>query len=130
MPEGNNRFLDFSVMIDTAKVQADKDKLQQILINIVRNAFEASTEKNTVNLFISKETATKQICIHVRNSGEPIPPEVLPQLTQPFFSTKTSGTGLGLAICRRIMELHHGKLEIQSNLTEGTTVTLKLPMCD
>lgn len=130
MPQGNDRFLDFSSIIDIAKVQADRDKLQQMLINIVRNAFEASTDKNTVNLFISKEIAKKQICIHVRNSGEPIPPEILLQLTQPFFSRKTSGTGLGLAICRRIMEMHHGKLEIQSNLMEGTTVTIKLPMCD
>ena len=94
MPQGNDRFLDFSSIIDIAKVQADRNKLQQMLINIVRNAFEASTDKNTVNLFISKEIAKKQICIHVRNSGEPIPPEILLQLTQPFFSRKTSGTGL------------------------------------
>ncbi len=129
MPEATDKFIEFSTNMRIAIVQVDKDKLQQILINIVRNALEATSVGNTVKLLVSEQVRKNQICIHVHNSGEPIPPEVLPQLTQPFFSTKTSGTGLGLAICKRIVELHTGELEIKSNLTEGTTVTVKLPLC-
>ncbi|MDJ0796602.1 MAG: ATP-binding protein [Calothrix sp. MO_167.B12] len=130
MPEATDKFIKFCPTTNIATVQADKDKLQQILINIVRNAFEATSVGNTVRLLVKNIVGQDQICIQINNSGEPIPPEILPQLTQPFFSTKTSGTGLGLAICKRIVELHGGELEIQSNLTEGTTVVVQLPMCD
>ncbi|WP_088240496.1 GAF domain-containing sensor histidine kinase [Calothrix rhizosoleniae] len=130
MPEATDKFIEFSLGMNAVIVQVDKDKLQQILINIVRNGLEATSVGNTVQLLVSNLARKNQICIHVHNSGEPIPPEVLPQLTQPFFSTKTSGTGLGLAICKRIVELHGGELEIQSNSSEGTTVTVKLPLCN
>jgi len=129
MPEATGKFIVFHPANNSPTIQVDKDKLQQILINIVRNALEAISVENTVKLFVSELRVKNQISIHVHNHGEPIPPEVLPQLTQPFFSTKTSGTGLGLAICKRIAELHDGGLEIKSNLTEGTIVTVKLPLC-
>ncbi|MDJ0677426.1 MAG: ATP-binding protein [Calothrix sp. MO_167.B42] len=129
MPEATEKFIEYSPTTNIPKIQVDKDKLQQILINIVRNALEATPVGSTVKLLVSEQLINNQTCIHVHNNGEPIPPEVLPKLTQPFFSTKTSGTGLGLAICKRIAELHGGALEITSNLTEGTTVTVKLPLC-
>ena len=69
----------------------------------------------------------KEVCIQVHNGGKPIPPNILPLLTQPFFSTKSSGTGLGLAITKRIVEAHNGEFLIESNPEEGTLVTVKLP---
>ena len=53
------------------------------------------------------------MCVCIHNGGEPIPLDILPKLTQPFYSTKSSGTGLGLAISKRIVEAYNGELLIQ-----------------
>ena len=68
------------------------------------------------------------VTITVHNGGDPIPPDVLPQLTQPFFTTKSSGNGLGLAITRRIVEAHGGTLAFASTAEAGTTVKVQLPI--
>jgi signal transduction histidine kinase len=64
----------------------------------------------------------------VHNGGAPIPADILPQLTQPFYSTKAEGTGLGLAIVKRIVETHNGELLIESSALKGTTFSVKLPL--
>ena len=58
----------------------------------------------------------------------PIPAEVLPRLTQPFYSTKAEGTGLGLAIVKRIVDAHNGELLIESSDVEGTIFSVQLPL--
>jgi len=63
----------------------------------------------------------------VHNTGEPIPPELLPRLTEPFFSTRSGGTGLGLAIVRRLVEQQGGRLGIRSDAGQGTRVELRFP---
>ena len=72
--------------------------------------------------------------ISVRDTGAGIPPEKLPKIFAPFFSTKTAdkqgqgGTGLGLATCREIIEAHKGRIRVESAVGQGTTFTLKLPL--
>ena len=68
--------------------------------------------------------------VEVADSGVGIPPELLSRVFEPFFTTKEEGkgTGLGLAICRRIVEQHHGTLEVESLVGEGTTVRVTLPV--
>ena len=70
------------------------------------------------------------VVIEVTDSGTGIPSELLPRVTEPFFTTKPEGkgTGLGLAICRRIVQQHHGTLEVESRLGEGTTIRITLPV--
>ena len=109
-------------------VMGDKDKLKQIIINLVRNACEAISIGETVKIQL-ENNLKGQVSINICNGGEPIPPEILPKLTQPFYSTKSSGTGLGLAIVKRIVESHNGELLIKSSVEEGTTITVKLPIC-
>jgi signal transduction histidine kinase len=65
--------------------------------------------------------------LEIQNPGEPVSPELLPRLTEPFFSTKPSGTGLGLAIVRRLTMIHGGELSFTSNRTEGTRAHLVFP---
>lgn len=123
--EGNEvRFVEFYSTHPTVKVLGDQDKLKQVLINLFRNACEASPREAVVVWKIERQT--EFILIHIRNSGDPIPPDILPKLTQPFFSTKPEGTGLGLAIVKRIVEAHGGELTITSSAEFGTTVTVKL----
>lgn len=111
-------------------VLGDRDKLKQVLINLVRNACEAIAPGETVTCSVKLHTDTNQVCIHVHNGGSAIPPHVLAKLTQPFYSTKPSGTGLGLAIVKRIVEEHTGTLSIQSDPLAGTTVSFSLPLAN
>lgn len=127
MPEAQGRKIEFSPALTAVKVQGDKDKLKQVFINIVRNACEAVSQADTVNWTVDNYTTHSQVCIQVHNGGGPIPPNVLPRLTEPFYTTKSSGTGLGLAIVKRIVEAHGGKLSIRSTAEEGTTVSVQLP---
>jgi signal transduction histidine kinase len=125
MPEALDREIEFIPISSTVKILADKDKLKQVFINIVRNAYEAVSVGDVVKCLVEIDTKNKVI-INVHNSGEPIPKEVLSKLTQPFFSTKSGGTGLGLAITKRIINAHGGELSIQSESGCGTTVSVQL----
>jgi PAS domain S-box-containing protein len=127
MPAALGRQLEFLSIPLPMRVLGDKDKLKQVLINLVTNAFEAVAEDGVVTLKLQKSSAD-QACIQVHNNGEPIPPEILPQLTKPFHTTKPTGNGLGLAIVKRIVEAHDGRLGIESSTVTGTTVEVQLPL--
>ncbi len=128
MPAANQRHIGFYPPSTQLHVMGDKDKLKQIIINLVRNACEAINLGETVKIQLEKNLK-QEVSINICNGGEPIPPEVLPKLTQPFYSTKSSGTGLGLAIVKRIVESHNGELLIKSSAEEGTIISVKLPIC-
>lgn len=123
-----DRSVQFSSTHTTVKVLGDRDKLKQVLINLLRNAREASPLEAKVLWKIEKKNNFS--CIQIHNYGDPIPPDILPKLIQPFFSTKPEGTGLGLAIVKRIVEAHGGKLEITSSFKLGTVVAVRLPTMD
>jgi PAS domain S-box-containing protein len=127
MPAAPGKSLRWMVASTPITVLADPDKLKQIIINLVANAFEAIAAGNSVTLGVEMDTANRA-CILVHNAGNPIPEDMLPQLTKPFVTTKSSGTGLGLAIVKRIVEAHGGELKIESSAIAGTTVTVLLPM--
>jgi PAS domain S-box-containing protein len=116
-------FLSSSVPI---MVLADKDKFKQVVINLVTNALEAIDAGEVVMLKLQLGSSDR-ICFEVHNGGTPIPPDILPKLTKPFFTTKSTGNGLGLAIVKRIVEAHGGELQIESSPLAGTQVTVKLP---
>lgn len=154
MPAAANRTIELDTKIDSTEILGDRDKLKQVLINLVRNACEAIQDNETVKIQITdnfynnhsgnnnsgnnhsgnnnsgnnQKYNNQQIYIQVQNYGKLIPPEILPKLTQPFYSTKSSGTGLGLAIVKRIITTHNGELFINSSEEMGTTFTLGLPI--
>ncbi|MGD1910870.1 MAG: ATP-binding protein [Rivularia sp. (in: cyanobacteria)] len=128
MSSATQRCIEFYPPSTQHHVMGDKDKLKQIIINLVRNACEAISIGETVKIQL-ENNLKGQVSINICNGVEPIPPEILPKLTQPFYSTKSSGTGLGLAIVKRIVESHNGELLIKSSVGEGTTITVKLPIC-
>ncbi len=127
-PNFINKHIDFHPAQTELKVMGDENKIKQVLINILQNACEAVGSGEKVELQVDSNFNRQEVCIQVSNGGEPIPPDILPLLTQPFFSTKSSGTGLGLAITKRIIEVHNGEFLIESNAEKGTSVTIKLPM--
>ncbi|MDR3588413.1 MAG: ATP-binding protein [Negativicutes bacterium] len=94
--------------------------MRQMVINLVRNAFEAMDQSGCV---VVKTMYAKAVSLSVQDCGKGIPPEVMAKLGTPFFSTKDNGTGLGLAVSYRIADRHQASLHFQSS-TDGTTVTV------
>ena len=128
MPSALNRQIEFVPAPAPIKVWGDKDKLKQVFINLVDNACEAIAEGEVVTWSVEPDPITNHIYIRIHNRGEPIPLQVLPKLTKPFYTTKPSGTGLGLAIVKRIVDAHGGELLLASSEIEGTVVSVRLPL--
>ncbi|MEB3338529.1 MAG: ATP-binding protein [Leptolyngbyaceae bacterium] len=131
LPEATERHIAYVNDAPDVAVMADVNKLKQVFLNLFRNAFEAIAPQERVTCSVDHGIRANWVGIHIHNGGTPIPPELLPQLTTPFCSTKPSGTGLGLAISKQIITAHGGELEITSSSTE-TTVSVYLPImpCD
>jgi signal transduction histidine kinase len=126
-PEANDKSVDFPKPSSMLFVMADPDKLKQVFVNLFKNAFEAIPSQETVTVQAEANIKSGWIQVQIHNKGKPIPPDLLPQLTTPFCSTKPSGTGLGLAISKRIITAHQGEFSIVSSKS-GTTVSVYLPL--
>jgi nitrogen fixation/metabolism regulation signal transduction histidine kinase len=102
---------------------ADENLVSQTLINLVKNAIEAVEPDKGGRIILSagRQAPDRPCCVHVANSGNPIPPDILPHIFIPFFTTKPSGSGVGLSVSRYIMRLHGGKLQ-HSVSGDGMTV--------
>jgi signal transduction histidine kinase len=111
-----------------AVVLGDPYYVRQALDNLVRNAAEAMAAQDDARLAISVDREGGTAVVRVSDNGPGIAPEKLDQIFQPFVSTKGKGMGLGLAICREIVEAHAGRLEVESELGEGTRFTLRIPL--
>lgn len=111
-------------------IKGNAQRLEQVVVNIILNAAQSLQDKNK-GIFVSTyyEQSSKSVIIQVCDEGIGIPPEHMPHLTDPFFTTKrdTGGTGLGLAISDGIVREHGGIMQFESVLNKGTTVIIKLP---
>ena len=105
----------------------DPDRIKQVLLNLYLNAIEAMDEGGTLIVEVSRERPGGPIEIRVKDTGKGIPEKDLPHVFDPYFTTKPSGTGLGLAIAHKIVEAHGGEILVESQVGEGTTVTIQLP---
>src|SRR2546426_11826392 len=121
-------------------VQGDAKQLEQALINLLLYAVEAMEEMGTLTVATEIVVATahvsplepkgkaEQIQVSIKDTGSGIPPEVTPRLFVPFVTTKPEGTGLGLAITSRIIQEHHGRINVESEVNKGTTFKINLPL--
>jgi two-component system NtrC family sensor kinase len=118
---------DFSPDLPT--IQADPAQLQQVFINLLQNAAEAVAGQGIITLS-ARSTDNQQVEIKVADTGCGIPTEHLGKLFTPFFTTKAlgKGTGLGLSIVYGIVKMHRGQISVQSQVGEGTTFTITLPV--
>lgn len=111
---------------------ANPDQVTQCLVNLLSNAIEACAEVveggHAVRLRAHREGA--RIRIDVTDNGAGVASDVLPRVTEPFFTTRAEGTGLGLSITRQLVLLNGGDMSIESEPGQGTTVTLLLPASD
>jgi signal transduction histidine kinase len=112
---------------DSILVVMDRDKIVQVLINLVRNALEAMDEPGHIYIEV-KLMETKYMLIEIQDTGKGIPENELPKIFDPFYTTKEEGTGLGLSICHKIIQDHGGILSVKSIVNEGTLFTITLPV--
>lgn len=120
------------------KARADAEQMRQVLINLIRNAVQATGGKGTVKVgasflprgrhLLRGEGEEGWLLVTVRDDGPGIAPEVRDSLFMPFVTTKQKGTGLGLAISQRIIEEMGGRIEVSSRAGEGTTFSILLPV--
>ncbi len=110
---------------DDSFVYADEAQIEQLVMNLLINAAHASDDGGVVHLNIACNT--NHVRLIVADKGKGMTPEVRDRAFEPFFTTKAKGTGLGLSICRRIAEVHGGRIELHSERGVGTTVTVDLP---
>lgn len=114
---------------DVKSFIGDREKLKQLLINLITNAVNYSDEGSMIDININKNG--NRLLIKVSDTGWGIPIEDIPHLTKKFFrgkhGIKTKGTGLGLALCKEIARLHGGDISFTSRLGRGTIVTVELP---
>jgi signal transduction histidine kinase len=99
--------------------------MKQVLLNLVKNAFEALDSGGQVTL--SSGAQDQQVWFAVQDTGSGMTPEVLEKIFNPFFTTKDKGTGLGLAVINKIVSDHHGTVTVKSSPDQGTTIKVKLP---
>jgi len=120
---------DFADALPT--IQADRQQLRQLFLNLLTNASDAMPQggKLTLRAVSSNLGDAKAVAIEFADTGEGITAENLEKIWDPFFTTKSEGkgTGLGLAICRRICEEHGGTIDIESQVGAGTTVRSVFP---
>ncbi len=104
-------------------VNADKEELKRVFINLIKNSVQANSNKIKIKLYKD----ANYCFINIEDNGAGIPEEVLDKIFDPNFSTKTEGTGLGLPIVKRILNDINGSIEIKSEVGKGTIVMIAIP---
>ncbi|MGI2107227.1 sensor histidine kinase [Shewanella frigidimarina] len=110
-------------------IKLDAVQLEQVFINLLKNAHESGTQADTVSLMFEEVThPVNGLLVKVEDQGSGMSSEVLSQALLPFYSTKQSGTGIGLPLCREIIEAHGGRISMQNRVEGGLSVKVWLPV--
>jgi len=110
---------------DALQVPFDAERLEQVILNLARNAIEAQPDGGTVR--IATRACDGGAELVVSDDGPGMSEEVVARAFEAFYTTKSKGTGLGLAVCRQIVLAHGGEVRLQSAPGKGTTFTIYLP---
>ena len=116
----------FKVYPEQLILKADKDMMEQLLLNLLKNAKEACEGIDAPKIEIWAEHVGDSIQITVSDNGQGIAPEALDKIFIPFYSTKAKGSGIGLSLCRQIVTRHRGKMSVQSD-NHGTRFLVEFP---
>ncbi|MBW7453206.1 PAS domain S-box protein [Paenibacillus sepulcri] len=113
--------------MDSCLISCEENQLKQVFINLLKNAIEAMPDGGEIQVSIDSK-GSSEVSVSIIDEGIGIPEEMISKLGDPFFTGKDSGTGLGIMVSQRIIESHHGMMEIKSKVDVGTTVTITLPL--
>ena len=118
--------LDLAALPFGVCISGDSTALRQAFSNLLRNSAEAARDGVPIRVSVSGDEDARGVQLVVRDNGRGIPPDALPRIFVPFFTTKSEGTGLGLALVHRIVTQHGGAIAVSSD-GQGTTFTLSFP---
>ena len=127
-PELDNRGLAVKTKLlrGLTATMMDSTQMQQVLVNLVKNAMQAMTKGGTLTLQTGE--THENVWVGVGDTGGGIPEEQISRIFEPFYTTKKKGTGLGLMIVQRIVRAHEGRIELESHVGRGTTFRVWLPL--
>ena len=120
-------FLSFKLPDNLPRWKADRGQMEQVFINLIKNALEACEHTADASVCISVSATGKEWNFQVTDNGEGILPEVTERIFVPFFTTKSGGSGIGLAICKQIVLLHGGQISVESQPNKGSRFILSFP---
>ena len=106
-------------------IQVDEEMIEQVLINLLKNAIEALDNKANAKIELVGKYSDNAVIIEVADNGSGIIKEALNRIFVPFFTTKKTGSGIGLALSRQIMQLHNALITVTSEPEVKTVFTLK-----
>ena len=118
--------IQYSAPVEPVMILMDQDKIVQLMLNLVKNSFEAMGKNGVIQIDLS--VLEQHGVIIIKDNGEGIPSEQLNQAFHPFYTSKMEGTGLGLSICHKIVQDHNGIIGVESILNVGTTFTITFPL--
>lgn len=124
----SEKYLHFEVLSseNLPAIEADPQRLKQVLINLLLNAIQASEQGGTIVCILSTDPGTGWVNLELNNRGEFIKAKEIDKVFEPFYTTRAHGTGLGLNIAKRIIEAHGGEMRVTSSSKDGTTFELAL----
>jgi two-component system, sporulation sensor kinase E len=127
-PEIENRGISIKIKLarQLTATPIDATQIQQVLVNLVKNASQAMTTGGTLTLQTGENSDA--VWVSVTDTGGGIPQEQLNRIFEPFYTTKKKGSGLGLMIVQRIVRAHNGRIDLESNVGKGTTFRIWLPL--
>ncbi len=117
----------FNLEARSDTLTADRNQVEQLLINLIKNAKEATAGQPTPNITVTASNTGGSITLSVSDNGKGILPDVQARIFMPFFTTKPEGSGIGLSLCKQIMRLHGGYIKVHSEAGKGCKFTLTFP---
>ncbi|HET6181605.1 MAG TPA: ATP-binding protein [Candidatus Sulfotelmatobacter sp.] len=108
------------------EVEHDSDQIHQVLLNLLLNSLQAIDKNGKITVSLKQQGS--MAVVEVADNGRGIAPDHLPNIFRPFYTTKGDGTGLGLSLARRIVEDHHGRIDVTSSIGKGTIFAVVLPL--
>jgi len=124
----NNVEIDMDLEDDEVYIDGDYNRLKQVLVNIIKNAIEATSDKDKAKVCLTTKIENKNIKISISDNGVGIDKEEINNIGKAFYTTKVKGTGLGVLLSKEIIDLHEGSIDYYSIKGRGTTVTIVLPI--
>jgi two-component system sensor histidine kinase HydH len=126
----NNIALAQNLSPEVGGIIGDRQQLKQVFINLIQNSIDFMPKggKLTINSSVIPDEEGGMVAVEIKDTGTGISSEVMPNMFNPFFTTKDSGTGLGLAISHKIISNHRGVIDVRNNPEGGASFTVKLPL--
>ncbi|MEO9806550.1 MAG: ATP-binding protein [Reichenbachiella sp.] len=130
--EQNEINVNLNIEPEHLMIRADKEQVEQVLINLIKNAIQAMGENEELDKpkeisICTVVESDERILVKIKDNGTGIDEEALKKVFIPFFTTKKSGSGIGLSLSKQIMRKHNGNISVQSVVNEGTEFTLTFP---